>query len=205
MRIMGTEMTNSPLTPLMFGLVYVAVTAARSLWLRRTAGINPYVIDHRDPTHRFIAYVFFAIVAGLVAYFAAIAYWPAFEDAAGRIDWAVGDAARWASVALMALATVWTAYAQIAMGNSWRIGIPQDDVPPLRTNGPFRVSCNPIFLGMLAFVLGMTLWSASAVTVAILVATYLSLEIQIRGEETFLGRVHGEAYRAYRARVRRWI
>ena len=202
---MGTEMTNSSLTPLMFGLAYIAVTAARSLWLHRTAGINAYVIDHRDPTHRFIAYVFFAIVAGLVAYFATIAYWPAFEDAAGRIDWAVGDAARRASVVLMALATVWTAYAQIAMGDSWRFGIPQADVPPLRTNGPFRVSRNPIFLGMLAFVFGMTLWSASAVTVAILVATYLSLEIQIRGEETFLERAHGEAYRAYRARVGRWI
>jgi protein-S-isoprenylcysteine O-methyltransferase Ste14 len=189
----------------MFGLAYVAVTVARSLWLRRTAGINPYVIDHSDPTHRFIAYVFYAIVAGLFAYFATIAYWPAFEDAAGRIDWAAGDATRGASVSLMLVATVWTAYAQFAMGNSWRIGIPQKDAPPLRTHGPFAVSRNPIFLGMLAFVLGMTLWSASAVTVAIFVATYLSLEIQIRGEEPFLERVHGEAYRAYRARVRRWI
>ena len=75
----------------------------------------------------------------------------------------------------------------------------------MRTNGPFAVSRNPIFLGMLIFVLGMTLWSASAVTIALLVAAYLALEVQIRGEETFLEREHGEAYRIYRARVRRWI
>lgn len=205
MRSMGTEMSTSPLIPLMFGLAFIAVTVARSLWLRRTAGINPYVIDHRDPTHRFVGYVFAGIVVGLFLYFIGIAVFPAVETAAGRLDWVAGDAVRFISVALMALATAWTAHAQIAMGRSWRIGIPRDDVPPLRTNGPFRVSRNPIFLGMLAFVLGMTLWSASAVTVAILVATYLSLEIQIRSEEPFLERVHGEAYRAYRARVRRWI
>ena len=202
---MGIEMTQSPLTPLLFGLVYVAVTVARSLWLRRTAGINPYVIDHRDPTHRFIAYVFFGIVAGLGFYFIGIAISPSVETVAGRLDWLAGEAVRWLSIGLMASATMWTAYAQFAMGNSWRIGIPQGDAPPLRTHGPFALSRNPVFLGMLTFVLGMTLWSASAVTVSILVATYLSLEIQIRGEESFLERAHADAYRAYRARVRRWI
>lgn len=198
-------MTNSHLTPLLFGLAFIAVTAVRSLWLRRSAGINPYVIDHSDPTHRFIATVFFAIVAGLSLYFACIAVWPGFEDAAGRLDWMAGEFTRRLSIALMAIATAWTAYAQFAMGNSWRIGIPQGAAPPLRSNGPFAVSRNPIFLGMLIFVLGMTLWSASAVTIGLLVAAYLALEVQIRGEESFLERAHGEAYRIYRARVRRWI
>ena len=63
----------------------------------------------------------------------------------------------------------------------------------------------PIFLGMLALVFGMTLWSPSVVTVALLVATYIALEVQIRGEEAYLGQMHGEAYRNYCARVRRWL
>lgn len=198
-------MTDSYLTPLIFGLAYVAVTAARSVWLWRTAGVNPYVIDHSDPTHRFIAHVFFAVVVGLILYFVGAAYWPAFEGAAGQLDWVAGDITRWISIALMAVATVWTGTAQFSMGTSWRIGIPQGEAPPLRTHGPFALSRNPIFLGMLMFVGGMTLWSASAVTVAFLVATYMALEVQIRGEESFLERVHGDAYRAYRRRVRRWI
>ena len=202
---MGIDMANSHLTPLLFGLAYLAVTAARSVWLRRTAGISGYVIDHSDPTHRFIAYVFFVVIVGMLTYFAAAAAWPAFEAAAGRLEWAAGDVTRWVSIALMAFATVWTGYAQFSMGNSWRIGIPQGEAPPLRTRGPFALSRNPIFLGMLMFVLGMTLWSASAVTVAFLVATYMALEVQIRGEESFLERAHGEAYRAYRRCVRRWI
>jgi protein-S-isoprenylcysteine O-methyltransferase Ste14 len=193
------------MTPVLFGLAFVAVTAARSMWLRRTAGINPYVIDHRDPVHRFIAYVFLAIVGALIVYFAGIAMFPALEHGAGRIAWASGETVRWISIGLMAASTLWTAYAQIAMGSSWRIGIPTGDAPPLRTHGPFAVSRNPIFLGMLAFVIAMTLWSPSAVTVGILAAAYMAFEIQIRGEENFLDRMHGEVYRAYCARVRRWI
>jgi protein-S-isoprenylcysteine O-methyltransferase Ste14 len=67
------------------------------------------------------------------------------------------------------------------------------------------VSRNPIFLGMLAFVAGLTVWSPSAVTFAFLAATDISLEVQIRSEEAFLERAHGQAYGDYRARVRRWI
>jgi protein-S-isoprenylcysteine O-methyltransferase Ste14 len=192
------------MTPLLLGLAFIAVTLARSYWLWRTAGINPYAIDHQDPLHRFVAHVFFVVVVGLIAYFIAIAVAPSTESTMGLLAWAAGDVARWAGAALMAVATVWTGYAQFAMGSSWRIGIPSE-APPLRMDAAFAVSRNPIFLGMLAFVAGMTLWSPSVVTVSLLAATYIALEVQIRSEEAFLERVHGAVYRAYRARVRRWI
>jgi protein-S-isoprenylcysteine O-methyltransferase Ste14 len=192
------------MTPLLLGLAFIAVTLARGYWLWRTARINPYAIDHQDPLHRFVAHVFFVVVVGLIAYFIAIAVAPATESTMGLLAWAAGDVGRWSGAALMAVATVWTGYAQFAMGSSWRIGIPSE-APPLRTDAAFAVSRNPIFLGMLAFVAGMTLWSPSVVTVTLLAATYIALEVQIRSEEAFLERVHGAVYRAYRARVRRWI
>ncbi len=192
------------MTPLLFGLAFVGVTLTRSFWLWRTAGVNPYVIDHHDPLHRFVAHVFAVVVVGLLAYCVALALWPGWEQGVGLLTWASGDVARWTGASLMAAAVVWTGYAQFAMGKSWRIGIPSE-APPLRTDAAFSVSRNPIFLGMLAFVAGMTLWSPSVVTVTLLVATYISLEVQIRSEEAFLERVHGEAYRVYRARVRRWF
>lgn len=192
------------MTPLLFGLAFVGVTAARSFWLWRTAGVNPYAIDHHDPLSRFVAHVFAAVVAGLFAYCLVLAFWTQAEASLGLITWIAGDATRWTGVVLMACAIVWTGYAQFAMGSSWRIGIPTE-APPLRTDAAFAVSRNPIFLGMMVFVFGLTLWSPSAVTVTLLVAAYISIEVQIRGEETFLERMHGDAYRAYRARVRRWI
>lgn len=202
---MGGLIVASNVTPLAFGFAFVAVTVVRSLWLRRTAGVNAYVIDHRDPVHRFVAAVFAAVVVVLIAYFVAIAFLPRLEAQLGRPDWTVSDTARWASIAVMSTATIWTGYAQFSMGNSWRIGIPQGDAPLLRTHGPFALSRNPIFLGMLTFVFGMTLWSPSAVTIALLVASYIALEVQIRSEETYLARMHGEPYHNYCARVRRWL
>jgi protein-S-isoprenylcysteine O-methyltransferase Ste14 len=150
-------------TPLLFGLVFVAVTIARSVWLWRASGVNAYVIDYRDPTHRFVAHVFFAVAAGLFLYFSTVAFMPGIERNAGLIEWAANGSVQWTGVVLMAAGTIWTGYSQFAMGSSWRIGIP-DEAPPLRTDGPFALSRNPIFLGMLAFVAGMTLWSPSAVT-----------------------------------------
>jgi protein-S-isoprenylcysteine O-methyltransferase Ste14 len=58
---------------------------------------------------------------------------------------------------------------------------------------------------MFGFVVGLTLWSPTALTLSALVAAYLSLEIQIRFEEQYLERVHGAAYGSYRAKVRRWL
>ena len=195
---------NSSMTPLLFGLAFLALTAARSLWMRMAEGVNPYVIDHADPLRRFVAHIFLAIVIGLLAYFGAFAVWPSIESELGVVAWLAGDAARVSGFALMAVGMAWTTYAQISMGRSWRIGIP-DSAPPLRTDGPFALSRNPIYLGMLAFVAGMTLWSPSAVTFSLLAIAYVAIEVQIRGEEAFLERMHGDAYRAYRARVRRWI
>jgi protein-S-isoprenylcysteine O-methyltransferase Ste14 len=192
------------MTALLLGLAFVGVTLARSFWLWRTAGVNPYVIDHHDPLHRFVAHVFAVVFVSLLGYCAAISVWPGLEQGLGLLTWASGDGIRWVGASLMAAAIVWTGYAQFAMGKSWRIGIPSA-APPLRTDAAFTVSRNPIFLGMLAFVAGMTLWSPSVVTVALLAATYISLEVQIRSEEAFLERVHGEACRAYRGRVRRWL
>ncbi|MDZ4738701.1 MAG: isoprenylcysteine carboxylmethyltransferase family protein [Alphaproteobacteria bacterium] len=195
---------NSALTPLAFGLAFVTVTAARSLWLRRTAGVNPYVIDHKDPLLRFVAYLFLVVALGMAGYFFSLALWPQSEQSLGLLAWAKTPATQVVSLVLMSFGVAWTGYAQFAMGNSWRIGIPAD-APPLRTTGPFALSRNPIFLGMLLFVTGLTLWSPSAVTSTMLVAAYISIEVQIRCEEVFLEQRHADAYRKYRAKVRRWI
>lgn len=192
------------LVPLIFGLAFVAATAARSLWLRVSTGFNPYVVNHQDPLLGFLAQVFAAIAMSLLAYFAAMFFWPGFEAKVGMLNWMKTDATQTASMAIMSAMIIWTSYAQFAMGNSWRIGIP-DQAQPLRTDGPFSTSRNPIFLGMLVFVAGMTLWSPSAVTLTLLASSYIALEVQIRCEEAFLERNLGQPYKDYCARVRRWI
>lgn len=182
--------------PAAAGLAFVAVTAFRSLTLRLRDGVNPYVINHKDPVEGFLGAVFVALVAVLVLYLAAVT---------ARPDLQAPPALPWAAVVLWAFATVWTGWAQLAMRSSWRVGIPSGEAPPLRTDGPFRLSRNPIYVGMLAFLLGLALWSPNIVTVATLAVAYVTIEVQVRLEEAWLAASHGDAYEAYRRRVRRWL
>jgi len=72
--------------------------------------------------------------------------------------------------------------------------------------GPYRFTRNPMYVGMTMLYLGGTLllndpWPLAFLPVVIaLVQRYV-----IAREEAYLERKFGDAYRAYRARVRRWI
>lgn len=200
---MTTESSLPAWLPLALGLLFIATTAVRSLALRLRHGINPYVIDQSRPLERLVQSVFVAVMGATMAFLISYAVWPGVS--AGLATLALPRAVERAALALMIIAIGWTVYAQLSMGTSWRIGVPTADKPALKTHGPFRVSRNPIFLGMLGFLLALVLWLPNALTVAAFVAAYIAIEVQIRIEEAFLERAHGEAYLVYRSRVRRWI
>ncbi len=76
----------------------------------------------------------------------------------------------------------------------------------LIVGGPFRVSRNPIYLGGLLLCLGGGLLAGSAWMVVMTVPlAILTDRAVVRREEAYLGRRFGAEYRAYAARVRRWI
>ena len=76
----------------------------------------------------------------------------------------------------------------------------------LVTGGPFRFSRNPMYLGMLLVYLGATCWANTLWPVAFLPAVLALMQVGvIAREETYLERLFGAEYRAYRARVRRWV
>lgn len=53
--------------------------------------------------------------------------------------------------------------------------------------------------------LGLFLVFPAAGTLALLVAGEILMQVQVRLEEQHLSALHGEAYRVYRSRVRRWL
>ena len=71
--------------------------------------------------------------------------------------------------------------------------------------GVFRFSRNPIFLGMMLTLLGLFLVIPNALTLLTLVMGVVLIQIQVRLEEEFLARTHGEAYIEYKQHVRRWL
>ncbi|HEY7608250.1 MAG TPA: isoprenylcysteine carboxylmethyltransferase family protein [Alphaproteobacteria bacterium] len=72
--------------------------------------------------------------------------------------------------------------------------------------GPYRFTRNPIYAGMLLFVLGLGVVIDNIWLMALAVPFALMLRYGvIAREERYLDAKFGEAYRAYRAKVRRWI
>ncbi len=74
------------------------------------------------------------------------------------------------------------------------------------SHGPYRFSRNPIYLGLTVISVGIGLWANSAWMLGLLVPTLVIMEIGvIRREERYLEAKFGDDYRAYKARVRRWL
>jgi protein-S-isoprenylcysteine O-methyltransferase Ste14 len=111
----------------------------------------------------------------------------------------------WGGVALLLLSLIWTVLAQAQMGESWRIGIDEAHRTPLVTSGVFGWSRNPIFAGMKITLLGLFLIIPNALTLLVFVMGVVLIQIQVRLEEDFLGKTHGEHYEQYRREVRRWM
>jgi protein-S-isoprenylcysteine O-methyltransferase Ste14 len=83
---------------------------------------------------------------------------------------------------------------------------PRRPVTALVTNGPFRYSRNPLYVGMTIIYLGMTLQLGSWWPLATLIPALAMVHWRIvLREEQFLENRFGENYRAYKAHVRRWI
>lgn len=95
--------------------------------------------------------------------------------------------------------------AQRTMAASWRVGIDETNPTELITSGPFRLIRNPTYAGLFALTLGFWLiWPTWAVLTFALLFVVM-LEVQVRCEEEYMLRQHGEAYETYFALTKRYI
>jgi protein-S-isoprenylcysteine O-methyltransferase Ste14 len=127
---------------------------------------------------------------------AALLLLPPSQDVPGAVFW-VG--------ALLVAAGEW-----IRLEGVRHIGVisrtRSDRLGPLVSDGPFARVRNPLYLGNIALWVGFAL-SARLAWLAPLVAVLLFVEYHaiVRWEEHLLNSRLGEGYRAYAARVPRWI
>ena len=106
---------------------------------------------------------------------------------------------------LLVLSILWISIAEYQMAASWRIGIDYNETTELVSRGLFKVSRNPVFLGVFVSYIGMFLIMPNALSFAIMLLMVVSIQVQVRLEEEYLLAVHGDAYREYKKKVRRWI
>jgi protein-S-isoprenylcysteine O-methyltransferase Ste14 len=115
----------------------------------------------------------------------------------------------WIQVIGMVVAVVGiaaTVDAQLAMGDSWRIGVDEQETTELVHTGLFGLVRNPIYTAMFTFVAGLCLLTPNLLAFAGFVLLVAAIELHVRSvEEPYLMRKHAAAYRAYAAGVGRFI
>jgi protein-S-isoprenylcysteine O-methyltransferase Ste14 len=76
----------------------------------------------------------------------------------------------------------------------------------LVTDGVFRISRNPMYLGMTLVLLGIALLLGSLTPLAVVILVPILFDrVFISPEEKMLEQTFGDPFREYRKRVRRWI
>jgi protein-S-isoprenylcysteine O-methyltransferase Ste14 len=111
-----------------------------------------------------------------------------------------------AGIVIAVIGIAATVYAQLDMGDSWRIGVDPSETTTLVRTGVFGWVRNPIFTAMLLFGLGIALVTPNVVAIVGFLLLIATIELQVRVvEEPYLLTVHGDAYRDYLANVGRFI
>lgn len=191
---------------LLYLVVFVGLSMGwRSYVVWRRTGINPYRLGSSNSPHDFIGRMFRLVMSGLAVIVVLFAFWPAAYRALELVGLARSTSMASVGGALLGISLVWVLVAQAQMGAAWRIGIDQETRTELVRTGVFRISRNPIFLGMRLSALGLFLVLPNALSLLLLALGDVLIQIQVRMEEEHLRGLHGEAYEDYCRQVRRWL
>jgi protein-S-isoprenylcysteine O-methyltransferase Ste14 len=114
--------------------------------------------------------------------------------------------AGWLGAIVFALALALLAWAIVTITRAGS-NVPTDrPTTTIVDSGPYRVTRNPIYLGMLLGLIGLAIAFNGLWLLLMLVPFALVIHYGvIAREEAYLERKFGDVYRRYRARVRRWL
>lgn len=187
-------------------LAFVAICFAWRIWIvYRSTGRNPLRIGSSDTVSGFVGKALLFIAAILVLPIGAFAFFPEqfyrfvpfgfFGDVGSRLF----------GLLLTLSSLIATAVAQAQMGDSWRIGIDEDNRTALVARGLYRYTRNPIYLGVLAIFIGIFILLPTGATLLALFGAFLLIPIQVRIEEDFLRAKHSTLYMEYCKKSPRWL
>lgn len=93
----------------------------------------------------------------------------------------------------------------LCMKDSWRAGIPEKDKTELVTNGIYKYSRNPAFLGFDLQYIGVLLMYCNPLTTFCSAYAMVMLHLQILQEERYLTQEFGQPYLEYKSHVFRYF
>lgn len=186
-------------------LYLLLVFVLRSVILWKQTGVNPFVFGNTDKAHDYIGRVYKVMVLGTWISIGFYSFFSKGYQYLKPITYLENESLRVTGLILLIFSFLWTSIAQYQMSKSWRIGIDYNEKTELVSNGLFRYSRNPIFLGVLVSYLGTFLIIPNILSFSILLVTFVTIQTQVRLEEEYLESVQEQDYLEYKSKVRRWI
>ena len=187
-------------------LVYLLLWGLKRQRQKKATGIDPEVFGKSsDPLQQYMAkfskFMTAYIVLLIVLHGAGIQYYSLFTrfplldkfqiDLFGFIIGLTG--------------LVLCAIAQRTMGNAWRVGIDEEMTTYLITTGIFKYVRNPTYSGLMLLMTGVWLIWPTWTMAVFVILFYFFLEIQVRCEEKFLLKTHGDKYKEYCSKTGRYF
>lgn len=141
---------------------------------------------------------------------------PVIYGSAALVAWGLGRVAplpmalpeptRWAGWGLVAVALLVAGAAELSFLRAGTATLPTSPTTALVAGGVYRVTRNPMYLAMTLVLVGLgaalgSAWFWLVAPAAVRLVTRLA----IAREEAYLAAKFGDAYLAYKARVRRWL
>ena len=106
---------------------------------------------------------------------------------------------------LLTVGFLFTVVIHFDLGSHWRSGIDPNGPEQLRTDGIYKFSRNPMFLGIATAQVGFLLALPSVFSFVCLIVGLYTLHSQTMAEEAHLLKLFPRDYRHYMRHVRRWF
>ncbi len=90
------------------------------------------------------------------------------------------------------------------LGSSTRLGLPTDNTE-LKTNGIYRLSRNPMYLGFNLLTVSSIIYTLNIVILFLGIYSIIIYHLIILGEEKYLSDRFGDVFKSYKNTVRRYL
>ena len=186
----------------LFVVMFLVIFVARSIIQKRTTGdtgIRAGVLGAAPGSLEWLAgwMLVVAMIAGVVA---------PIGEIIGLDPFTANRVLRYVGVGTAVLGIASTSFAQVQMGEEWRVGIDENERTGLVAEGVFGFVRNPIFSAMILTACGLAMMVPNPISLAGLLVLVVAIQLQVRVvEEPHLRRLHGETYETYSSRVGRFV
>lgn len=126
-----------------------------------------------------------------------------FDAPASSVKWLVPTTAL--ACCLLVFNLLVAVISLVGLGDSWRVGVLDDQRTALVDSGVYRYSRNPYFLSYLLMFAAYTVLLQSVSLLLLSLVGFALIHAMVLREEQYLVSVHGSKYRQYQGKVPRYI